>query len=497
MPVASDTRLPDMRRHRAIRRLRCAPRVVAALTVAAGLAAGADAQAHVGTARLHVPDRAAKTAPHLSFDLPAGYRQTVGATNGLPLIGRYRRHTSTWTGLSCVVELTVVGRAQPQPLTMHDGALVFGTTRLRVRGRGRHGAVRWYLGSVHDGWQRLTDGNRLTGIAVFAVPRAYRTRARRWALAEMGLVSYPDSAPDGRTRRQRQLACDTVRDAAAEELQEQLYSVRLARGPAARPRGIAVEATTALGPLLWSDDFDGHRLDPSKWSFRATGLRHDGVLTPEAVSVGDGMLTIKTYTESGKHYSGMISTQQDGYGGFEQKYGYFEARMRFNSAPGQWSAFWLQSPTVGNPMGDPARAGVEMDVVEHRARCLRPPSQAPPDVCAPATDITNRVQHGLIWDGYGDESQATVRLSDPWPWFGNGAWHDWALRWSPSELRFYFDGAPVWSMSGPISQRSEYIILSSEVGRFMAGDIPADGYGARSKTATNVQVDYVRVWALR
>jgi hypothetical protein len=36
------------------------------------------------------------------------------------------------------------------------------------------------------------------------------------------------------------------------------------------------------------------------------GPRHDGILTPDAVSVGGGVLTIKPYTQAGKHYSGMI-----------------------------------------------------------------------------------------------------------------------------------------------------------------------------------------------
>ena len=29
-----------------------------------------------------------------------------------------------------------------------------------------------------------------------------------------------------------------------------------------------------------------------------------------------------------------------------------------------WSAFWMMSPTVGHPIGDPTNAGVEVDVVE-------------------------------------------------------------------------------------------------------------------------------------
>ena len=181
----------------------------------------------------------------------------------------------------------------------------------------------------------------------------------------------------------------------------------------------AVAAPTSLDVLSWSDEFNGPGLDTARWADRASGPRHDGILTPDAVSVGGGVLTIKTYTEGGTHYSGMISTYPRGADGFEQAYGYFEARIKFHSAPGQWSSFWLQSPMIGSPIGDPASAGVEMDVVEHRARCVTAPAPTPPATCAPTNDIAGRAQQALIWDGYGPESQSTVKLTDPLAGLGN------------------------------------------------------------------------------
>jgi beta-glucanase (GH16 family) len=256
----------------------------------------------------------------------------------------------------------------------------------------------------------------------------------------------------------------------------------------------ASSSRAAVGPLTWSDEFDGSSLDLTRWSYRATGPREDGILTPDAVSVGNGALTIKTYTEDGKHYSGMVSTQKHDSDGFEQAYGYFEARVKFNDAPGQWSAFWLQSPTIGGTLGDPATAGVEMDVVEHRARCVTAPLPTPPATCAADGDISDRTQRALIWDGYGADRKATVRLSDPLAGLTNDSWHTWGLRWTPTDVTFYYDGAAIWSSTGPISRRSQYVILSSEVSRLFAGAIPAGGYGSRATSTTNMQVDYVRVW---
>jgi beta-glucanase (GH16 family) len=255
-------------------------------------------------------------------------------------------------------------------------------------------------------------------------------------------------------------------------------------------------AQAQVGIPTWSDEFNGTGLDPTRWGYRATGPRHDGTLTPDAVSVGAGALTIKTYTEAGRHYSGMISTQMLAGVGFEQTSGYFEARMKFNSRAGQWSAFWLQSPTLGNPMGDPATAGVGMDIAEHRTRCVTAPSPTPPSTCAANKDISNRIQQALIWNGYGPESQASVKLSSALTGLGNGSWHKWALRWTSTSLTFYYDGVATWSQASPISRRSQYIVFSSEVGAFFAGTIPSGGYGTRLTSTTNMQVDYVRGWSL-
>ncbi len=56
-----------------------------------------------------------------------------------------------------------------------------------------------------------------------------------------------------------------------------------------------------VGPPTWSDEFGGDALDSEKWAHRLPDTeRHDGLLARDAVSVNDGILTIKTYTERRK-----------------------------------------------------------------------------------------------------------------------------------------------------------------------------------------------------
>jgi beta-glucanase (GH16 family) len=230
--------------------------------------------------------------------------------------------------------------------------------------------------------------------------------------------------------------------------------------------------------LVLEDGFDGGDLDAAIWDQRLPGPRRDAVNTPEAVRLdGQGHLVIDTWTEGGIHYTGMIGSQDR----FEQRYGWFEARIDFDDAPGMWSAFWLQSPDMGSFLGDPERAGVEMDIVEHDL----------------FTSVASEpVWHGALhWDGYGAEHQFTNHL-EPTPGIGDG-FHTYALEWTPTALRFFYDDGLIWDASaGPISQRAEFLILSSEVEDSLINRIPVGGYGSRQTSTTRMVVDYVRVYSV-
>lgn len=228
--------------------------------------------------------------------------------------------------------------------------------------------------------------------------------------------------------------------------------------------------------LTWADEFDGSSLDPAKWEYRQLGIRRDAVNTRDAVRVADGELLIATFTDAGTHYTGMIGTQ----GTFQQAFGYWEARIAFSGASGMWSAFWLQSPTIGNPLGDPGTAGAEIDIVEHRLS----PSNG------------KNINHALHWDGYVSPyaKSETSYFNDP---SLNDSYHVYAVKWTAEEYVFYVDGIETWRTSSGISSRPEYLILSSEVeGGDWAGNIPAGGYGALGSTSTMMKVDYVRVYSV-
>lgn len=229
--------------------------------------------------------------------------------------------------------------------------------------------------------------------------------------------------------------------------------------------------------LVFEDNFEGtagSTMNSSKWEYRGLGPRRDAVNTEESVYLdGDGHLILKTFTadkgNGTKHYTGMIRTID------EWKFGKFEARIDFDSTPGMWSAFWVQSDTLGNPLGNPGLAGVEIDVVEHLVNAL------------------NTSYMNLHWDGYGSHHKSKGSTYSNIP-ISQG-FHTFTLEWDADKYKFFIDGQLAWVTDSPISLIPEYIILSSEIqNNSWAGTIPPGGYGDFNQSTTQIKIDYVKVY---
>ncbi len=215
--------------------------------------------------------------------------------------------------------------------------------------------------------------------------------------------------------------------------------------------------------LVWHDEFDGDRLDESKWDV-PNNRRRDGWWSPKAVSVNDGHLAISTLKDGDRYLDACVRTR----GKFEHAHGYYVARIKLQEQPGHWSAFWLYNSSVGK-IGDQGRDGTEIDIMEK-----------------PWLD--DRVTQNLHWDGYGEHHQhkgTTVTV----PGIMEG-WHTFALWWKPDEYVFYIDGKETWRTdAGGVCQVPLYIKLSDEIGKW-AGDI------TKVKLPDRFLVDYVRVYDL-
>jgi len=216
--------------------------------------------------------------------------------------------------------------------------------------------------------------------------------------------------------------------------------------------------------LSWSDEFEGKVLDFEKWDYRGLGPRRDAFNVKDAVLLdGEGHLVLTTKRVKDKYHTAMIGTQ----GKFETAFGYFECRVKLQTQIGHWSAFWLQSPTLGESIGDPGKAGAEIDIFEY----LR--------------NRGDKIQHTLHWDGYGKSHKSAQKITDV-PGLSHG-WHTVGFLWTPTHYVFYVDGKETWRTNKGVSHRPQYIILSLEVGKW-AGDI------SKAELPDHFYVDYVRVY---
>jgi beta-glucanase (GH16 family) len=231
--------------------------------------------------------------------------------------------------------------------------------------------------------------------------------------------------------------------------------------------------------LVWQEEFNGTQLDDKKWK-AMDEPRKGGFSTPKAVKVANGLLTLTTFTDAGKHYTGFIT----GRGKYEAAYGYFEARIRFFTSPGEWGAFWVTSPTIGKPLNDPAKAGTEIDIVEHRIMDQK------------GTDLSRLMAINLHWDGYGKDHKSAGGKGAP-PANApslQGNWHVYALLWTPDEYVFHLDGVEQWRTKQAVSKRPQYILLTCEIKpEGWAGKTPPEGYGSLESSKTKMEVDWVRL----
>jgi len=260
-----------------------------------------------------------------------------------------------------------------------------------------------------------------------------------------------------------------------------LLVLALIAGAGARIAGGQVPDGFGSKPIF-EEEFNRNALNAKHWSYRGLGRRDDCVVDPSAIAISQGFARIRIYSTNtnGKitNYCGAISTQSS----FLHAYGYWEAAVRFKNQPGMQTSFWIQSPTIGEIIGNPQQSGVEMDVFEHIASEVSP----------------RGYDHALHWDGYQPGIHKSTAHKAQYDRLDDGQFHVFGLAWTPNKMTFYIDGRKSWEATGDdaaISKTAEYLILDTELPH--AERVPAEGYGPLgSEKNAYLDVDYVRVYPL-
>ena len=242
--------------------------------------------------------------------------------------------------------------------------------------------------------------------------------------------------------------------------------------------------------LVWADEFDGTRLDSSKWNveknigiWNTGGNRELEHYRKENVTLADDgsgnkclIITAKKESYNGYSFtSGKIDTR----GKFSVKYGKIEARIKMpNSANGLWPGFWLlgYTPDVWPKCG-------EIDVAELGMKSA-----------ITAGNVNKALSGALHWDNngagadYGKVTALGYNMNDDY--------HVYQLVWTKNLVKMYIDGVEYYAMTTPAAEEFNtnpyFIIFNLAVGGMFPDIYSADGITC--PIPGKMMIDYIRVY---
>ena len=236
----------------------------------------------------------------------------------------------------------------------------------------------------------------------------------------------------------------------------------------------------------FDDEFDGNAIDLHKWNIYTAGTFHLGAqdhYSKDNVIVKAGKLTLRIEKKRGHHNDDPAQVENDyatGYadtfGKWTQRYGYFEARVKYPTAPSSFLSFWMM-PDRGLAAGDDnlrhstKKGGMEFDIME-------------------TLSIWGPYRHdfGMHWDDYVKyhKSNGAFNLYAP---TDKDGFVTVGMLWTPGHVAMYDNGQEVASWDSPrISSVPEYFILDNITGGWESE--PLDD----SKLPADFVIDYVRAW---
>lgn len=239
--------------------------------------------------------------------------------------------------------------------------------------------------------------------------------------------------------------------------------------------GVAAVATSGDGKLVFSDDFDGSRVDPERWrtchwwSHRGCTIASNDELEwylPRQARVAGGQLRLlaerrRVRGVDGEVYpyrSGMISSGPgpESPPRFAFTYGRAEIRALVPAGRGLWPAFWL--------LPADRESKPEIDVFE---------------IYGQSRDTVRMRLHPRRGERVGRE------------WSGlRPGWHTFAVDWRPGRLAWLVDGVQRWRVRGDdVPSEPMYLIANLAVGGAGAGDPDP-----KTRFPASLAIDWVRVW---
>lgn len=249
--------------------------------------------------------------------------------------------------------------------------------------------------------------------------------------------------------------------------------------------------------LVWRDEFNGERLDPSRWAREENGYgggnneRQFYSTDTKYCHTRDGTLRISVYRDPHTTVDG--KTQRYGSARIrtlhraQWKYGRFEIRAKMPAGQGIWPAVWLL-PTQ-SPYGGWASSG-EIDIIESRG--------------SEVNKTTGALHFGGAWP-------RNTHLAGEYTFPGKNAaedFHTYVLEWNQERISWSVDGFTYQTInreqwhseqaaenpSAPFDHPFHLIMNVAVGGRFFQGTRQNPDLLPDSAFPQTMQVDYVRVY---
>lgn len=258
--------------------------------------------------------------------------------------------------------------------------------------------------------------------------------------------------------------------------------------------------------LVWHDEFDGDKLDESKWMYRTNFWGKDAhwFAKPEhgCVEVKDGKVHLKVKRlANGQFVSPQLQTgcliwdipqianrktfwplPKREKPKFVHRYGYYECRCTLQQLPGWWSAFWMQTEAQGTTL-DPGMSGIEHDIME-------------------SFDPGEVLPGCFHYNGYGADYKSfyipdcTIDALSMLK-VDQTKEHVFGLLWEESGYSLYVDGRLRGRNAKAVSHVPQFLLISTETKWYRNNLMTGKGVPeleAAAKAGDRFSVNYVRVY---
>jgi beta-glucanase (GH16 family)/PKD repeat protein len=247
---------------------------------------------------------------------------------------------------------------------------------------------------------------------------------------------------------------------------------------------------------IWSDEFNGTRIDNTIWSYKVGGDGNgNGELQYYTASsnnayIEDGKLVIeaKRETHEGKEFT---SARLHTNGRMSFKYGTLEARIKLPRMDnGLWPAFWMLGTNFG--LDGWPKSG-EWDILEAGYKSAQTDGTVNKSVSA----AMHWWHESGTWSDWlqADNAASTTLVANLYE-----DYHTYKLDWTPTNVSISVDGNPYFNMDITDPNMSEFrdnpasIILNLAVGGFNFVEI-TDPAQITAPFPGKMYVDYVRLYA--